>query len=262
MVYEYYENTKNASFVTHLLPTMEKEFNYWVMHHKINVDVNGQTYELYRYRAGSNVPRPESYQQDVDVANNSSFPDKQLLYRDLASAAESGQDFSTRWFKDGININSTETTNVIPVDLNSYLCWNMDILDYLFDEVARDPDSSMKYRNMLVKHRRAVHDVFYNDTVGAWLDYNIRTQLHNSNFYAPLAAPLFTMCYNSLDQSKAEGVFNFFKKSNAFDYPSGVPESMTKNSGQQWDFPNGEFLCFMTFIFIIFRLGKYQSYHY
>ncbi|KAE9554375.1 hypothetical protein FO519_002434 [Halicephalobus sp. NKZ332] len=239
MVYEFYENTGNASFVKQLLPTMEKEFNYWVKNHQYSIDISGQKYTLYRYFAGSNVPRPESYQKDIDIAKNSSFTDKQLLYRDIASAAESGQDFCTRWFKDGMSMETIETTSVLPVDLNSFLCWNMDILDYLFDEVAHDPDSSLKYRNMLVEHRRTVHAVFYNNTEKAWLDFNINTKKHNPNFYAPLAAPLFTMCYNSLDQSKAEGVFQFFKRAKAFDYSSGIPESTISNSDQQWDFPNG-----------------------
>jgi len=238
MVYEFYENTKNVSFVENLLPTMEQEFNYWMENRSHNVTVGNEEYTLYRYRAGSNVPRPESYQADIDLANNSTFPAKQL-YRNIASAAESGQDFSTRWFQDELNLNTIETMNVLPVDLNSYLCWNMDILDYLFDEVAQDSEKSKYYRDKLVDHRRAVHNVFYNSTVGAWLDYNLRKESHNTNFYAPLAAPLFTNCYNSLDQSKAEGVFNFFKKSKAFDYPSGVPQSMIQNAEQQWDFPNG-----------------------
>lgn len=53
------------------------------------------------------------------------------LYADLASAAESGWDFSTRWFK--INrpiteLDSIATRDVVPVDLNAFLCWNARLL--------------------------------------------------------------------------------------------------------------------------------------
>lgn len=158
---------------------------------------------------------------------------------DIASAAESGQDFSTRWFANSLNITTIETTAILPVDLNSYLCWNMAILDYLFYEVADDADKSKKYRDMLVQHRHNVQAVFYNSTSKAWFDFNTRTGKHNPTFYASLAAPLFTDCYNILDQNKAEGLFQFFKNEQAFSYPSGIPESMNRDSGEQWDFPNG-----------------------
>jgi alpha,alpha-trehalase len=242
MIYEIYENTQNATFVKEMLPFMEKEFNYWQKNHKYNITVGSQTHTVYRWRAGSNTPRPESYKEDIATAAIANYSDKaaeQKIYRDLASAAESGQDFSTRWFADKKNLHTIETTSILPVDLNSFLCWNMDILSYLFDEVAKDDEKSEMYRNILARHRRAVQAVFYNDTEKMWLDYNLRTKSHNPTFYATLATPLFTNCYNSLDQGKAEGVFNFFNRSHAFAYPGGVPSSTIRDTGEQWDFPNG-----------------------
>lgn len=44
-----------------------------------------------------------------------------LLYRDIASAAESGWDFSSRWLADGHTLASIQTTRVIPADLNAFL---------------------------------------------------------------------------------------------------------------------------------------------
>lgn len=54
-----------------------------------------------------------------------------LCFQDIASAAESGWDFSSRWFKDHYKIETIETTDIIPIDLNALICWNMDILQYL-----------------------------------------------------------------------------------------------------------------------------------
>uniref|UniRef100_A0AC35FUA1 Trehalase n=1 Tax=Panagrolaimus sp. PS1159 TaxID=55785 RepID=A0AC35FUA1_9BILA len=242
-VYEIYDATQNASFVEEMMPFMVKEFEYWHNSgHQYNITINNNNYTVYRYRAQSNTPRPESYKEDVATAATANFTDKvskQRIWRDLATAAETGQDFSTRWFADKKTLETIETINVLPVDLNSFLCWNMDILSYLYDEVIRDDDESEKYRNILAKHRRAVHAVFYNESEQMWLDYNIRTGAHNPTFYATLSTPLFTNCYNSLDQSKAEGVFKFFNRSHAFDYPGGVPHSMVRDVDQQWDFPNG-----------------------
>jgi hypothetical protein len=43
------------------------------------------------------------------------------LFRDLASAAESGWDFSSRWMATGDSLASTKTTAILPVDLNTLL---------------------------------------------------------------------------------------------------------------------------------------------
>lgn len=59
------------------------------------------------------------------------------LYSDLVSAAESGWDFSSRWFSEqplsGRNVTDgglrmINTKDVVPVDLNSILCWSEKIL--------------------------------------------------------------------------------------------------------------------------------------
>uniref|UniRef100_A0AC34FJB2 Trehalase n=1 Tax=Panagrolaimus sp. ES5 TaxID=591445 RepID=A0AC34FJB2_9BILA len=252
MIYEIFQATQNASFVKEMLPYMEKEFNYWQKNHQYTVKLGIKTYTVYRWHADSNTPRPESYKEDLATAVAANATDKstrQKLFRDLASAAESGQDFSTRWFGDRKSLHTIQTTDILPVDLNSFLCWNMDILSYFFDEVAKDDDKAEMYRNILAKHRKSVHAVFYNETEKMWLDYNTKNKSHNPTFYATLATPLFTNCYNNLDQAKAEGVFKFFNRSHAFDYPGGrshafdypggVPSSMIRDTDEQWDFPNG-----------------------
>ena len=52
--------------------------------------------------------------------------EKASLYSNLASAAESGWDFSSRWFKSDapskLNLSSTVIKDLVPVDLNSILC--------------------------------------------------------------------------------------------------------------------------------------------
>ncbi len=45
----------------------------------------------------------------------------QQVYRDIRAAAESGWDFSSRWLRDPRSLGSIETTQIIPVDLNSLL---------------------------------------------------------------------------------------------------------------------------------------------
>jgi len=101
------------------LPALEKEYSYWM-------DESGPTKHVVKMPDGSvlnryydqlDIPRQESYLQDVETGQ-ASKEDAQLMFRNLRSAAESGWDFSSRWFADGRNISTIHTTDLAPVDLN------------------------------------------------------------------------------------------------------------------------------------------------
>ncbi|VDL73542.1 unnamed protein product [Nippostrongylus brasiliensis] len=128
--------------------------------------------------------------------------------------------------------------DVLPVDLNAFICWNYDILEYLFERID-DQVKSEFYREVRAKFRNTVHKVFYNHTAGTWYDFNLRTGAHNTGFYPSITVPLFTGCYNSLNQGKSERLFLLMKDLGVFDFPGGIPTSMVKDSEEQWDFPNG-----------------------
>ncbi|KAK6754172.1 hypothetical protein RB195_013276 [Necator americanus] len=236
MLYEYYEVTKDKDFVQKMLPILEKELSFWNNNRMTTVSIKGTDYLVYRYNTRSNMPRPESYAQDIKKAQT--VQDKAQFWQDIASAAESGWDFSTRWFSDHKTIYTVETKNVLPVDLNAFICWNLDILEYLFERID-DQVKSEFYRETRAKFRHTVHKVFYNRTAGSWFDYNLRTASHNTAFYPSITVPLFTGCYNSLNQGKSERLFTLMKSIGVFDYPGGIPTSMISDSEEQWDFPNG-----------------------
>ena len=63
----------------------------------------------------------------------------------MASAAESGWDFSTRWFHDHHHMKSIKTQDIIPVDLNAILCATERLLSKLYDAVG----SSLLYSGNL-----------------------------------------------------------------------------------------------------------------
>jgi alpha,alpha-trehalase len=71
-----------------------------------------------RYYANWTEPRPESYREDVETALNAtgssdpSNPAAAALYRELASGAESGWDYSSRWFADNATLGTIRTTQV------------------------------------------------------------------------------------------------------------------------------------------------------
>ena len=63
---------------------------------------------LNRYWDDSNVPRQESWREDFETAEKSGR-NKIEMYKQLSAGAESGIDFSNRWFADGKNL--TYNTN-------------------------------------------------------------------------------------------------------------------------------------------------------
>lgn len=60
--------------------------------------------------------------EDIALAAHLPSEDqRQALFRNIASAAESGWDFSSRWCSDKHDLSSIRTTQMIPVDLNVYI---------------------------------------------------------------------------------------------------------------------------------------------
>lgn len=100
MVKLYVEFTNDHQFVKDYIHVLEKEFDYWINNHTKIITVHGVNYTLATYGDRSWGPRPESYVEDVQSA--SIFKDDktkvEAFYSELKAAAESGWDFSSRWF--------------------------------------------------------------------------------------------------------------------------------------------------------------------
>uniref|UniRef100_A0A914E6P1 Trehalase n=1 Tax=Acrobeloides nanus TaxID=290746 RepID=A0A914E6P1_9BILA len=245
MVYEYYENTGNKTFLQMVLNDLDTEFNFWQTNRSVVVNINGTDHTVYRYNTPSNVPRPESYKEDLATAKNfTSNAARKQLWRNLASTAESGLDFSTRWFKDHLTLSTIETTNIVPVDLNALLCWNMNLMEYLANE-AGNTSMSAHYHYLRSNFTNTFDTIFYNQE-GAWFDYHLENKAQRycaandtSCFYPAIAVPLFASCYRDVDLRKPEKLFLFINNTGAFNYAGGVPASLIQNSNEQWDFPNG-----------------------
>src|SRR5213592_2626663 len=76
---------------------------------------------LNRYWDDLAEPRPESYRPDYELAQTLPAPQREAFYRNVRATAESGWDFSSRWLRDPKDLRTLETTELLPVDLNSLL---------------------------------------------------------------------------------------------------------------------------------------------
>ncbi|CAJ0559519.1 unnamed protein product, partial [Mesorhabditis spiculigera] len=239
MVYEYYAATSDIDLVKEVLPSLERELKFWRKNRNVTVEMGDAEYKMLQYRTPANVPRPESFREDVTIA--AQFTDltkKRQFWQDIGSAAESGWDFSSRWFADSQNLSTIETTNVVPVDLNAFYCFNLNIMAYLHGELG-NADKELQWMHEYVEFREQFRNVFYVAEGKGWYDYNLRTKQHNLKFYPSMAVPLFTGCYDRLGMREANQLYDQMSDMGAFDFVGGIPTSLVKSSMQQWDFPNG-----------------------
>ena len=102
MVAMYWSHTKDDEFIKNNINTLTKEYDFWMKQRSINVTSthSGKSYNLNRYNSMLGYPRPESYKEDVELmikAGHEHNKTRQMeMYSHIASAAESGWDFSSR----------------------------------------------------------------------------------------------------------------------------------------------------------------------
>lgn len=105
MIETYYHETGDLQFIRDNIATMEKEVQFWLTNHTVDVEKDGKLYRLAVYGDKSSGPRPESFREDYETAHVfHTEVEREAYYSELKAAAESGWDFSTRWFiLDGTN---------------------------------------------------------------------------------------------------------------------------------------------------------------
>ncbi|KAL6545507.1 Trehalase [Orobanche gracilis] len=249
MVYEIYKRTGDMELAKKALPALLKEHEFWnsEIHKVIIKDDQGNSHCLSRYYAMWNKPRPES--ATIDKKFTSKFlssSQKQQFYRELASAAESGWDFSTRWMRNSSEFTSLATTSVLPVDLNVFILkMELDIV-FLAKETG-DESTAKSFLKASQARKEAIDSIFWNDKMGQWLDYWLTNDTcqesqtwtacnQNQNVFASNFSPLWIHLFNS-DTALVDKVKRSLQSSGLV-RAAGIATSL-KNSGQQWDFPNG-----------------------
>ncbi|XP_051253058.1 trehalase [Dicentrarchus labrax] len=239
MMESYYQATKDKEFLRAALPALEQEYRFWMQNRSVAVTVNGAEYELNRYHVQVGLPRPESYSDDLELAEGLTAERKEQLWMDLKAGAESGWDFTSRWYIDGDGHNNgtlreTRTSQILPTDLNALLCLNEKTLAS-FHRILGNGDSAALYDQAAARRLEAIESVLWDAERGAWFDYNLVTHSKHFEFYPSNLAPVWAQCYSRPEMG--EKAVQYLKGSGALEFPNGVPTSL-RESGQQWDYPN------------------------
>jgi len=227
---------------TDYLNSLEKEYDYWMdktpgTKHVVTLP-DGSV--LNRYYDQDSIPRQESYREDYEIALSQSriggknkqkktFPG---ICRDLRSGAESGWDFSSRWFADGKKISTIQTTNILPVDLNGLL-FHLEMTLAHACKVTGNMPAYQSYLHKARARRSAINKYCWNEKEKWYVDYNFVLQKQSSELTAAGISPLFFNIATKVQALKVEEtVLRLFLKS------GGIVTTL-KNTGQQWDAPNG-----------------------
>ncbi|XP_062995099.1 trehalase [Elgaria multicarinata webbii] len=239
MVESYLKHTNNTEFLRKNIHLLEAEYRFWQAERAVNVSAGGKQYRLNRYNVQVGEPRPESYMKDVEVATGLDEEAKQLLWADLKSAAESGWDFSSRWFLPGppplqATLQDTKASEVVPVDLNAILCKVEELLATFYEQLG-DAGKAREFQAAHEQRVAAVQAVLWDDQAGVWLDYNLLRQRRNQAFYPTNLTPLWSQC--GVDPASVVKALRYLEGSPALAYTNGLPASLAR-TGQQWDLPN------------------------
>jgi alpha,alpha-trehalase len=222
------------------LSSLEKEYSFWMKGVEELTPANISSHRVVRMDDGSILnrywdefatPRPEAYKEDVELSHQST-QQPEILFRHLRAAAESGWDFSSRWFKDQNSFTTIHTTDIIPIDLNCLLLH----LEKTLAEAHLQSGNGVKSSNYLKlanQRKAAIKKYCWNENKNFFFDFDFVEQKQKTQLTLAASFPLFFEIATPNQAIQIEKILDeqFLK--------SGGMTTTLINSGQQWDAPNG-----------------------
>jgi alpha,alpha-trehalase len=221
------------------LPQLKREYAFWMegatglrrgtAHRRVVAMPDGTI--LNRYWDDHDTPRDESYREDTELARASRRPAPQV-FRDIRAAAESGWDFGSRWFADGHTRASIDTTEIVPIDLNSLL-FGLENAIHAGCQYQADTACVNEFARRAAARHAGIDRYLWDTSSGAYLDYRWTQQAPIPRLSAATLYPLFVALASTTQAaSVAQSITRDLLK------PGGIVTT-TLDTGQQWDAPNG-----------------------
>lgn len=226
--------------LTRALPLLVAEHGFLTAGARaVTVTGGGESHEMVRYFAGTACPRPESYKEDVACAASRREGDgePEEVYREIATMAESGWDFSSRWLRDPSRLSSSRITRTVPVDLNTIVA-RMEANIARIAQTAGRSDLSESFLDLSRRRFRAIDAVMWDAGTGQWRDLVLDEEgagyTHGGVAYASNWLPLWR------DQGPEGKDFEAAVEAlevSGLVLEGGLSTSL-KRTGHQWDYPN------------------------
>ncbi len=221
-------------------PALQKEYEFW-MNGADKLSAANPAFRrvvrlpdgsiLNRYWDDNPSPRPESYKEDVKLVHLSGRNPEEV-YRHIKAAAESGWDFSSRWFADGKSLQTIHTTDIIPVDLNALL-YHLEITLAEAAQLNGDKSTNRKYKQKAKARKKALLKYSWSKSDKFFLDYDfVKGTTTNARTLAAVYPLYFCMAKRKQAKAVAQQLEKEFLK------PGGLSTTL-QDTGEQWDAPNG-----------------------
>lgn len=187
---------------------------------------------LNRYYDDKATPRPESYDEDTTTASGSESEQAARLFLDLRAGAESGWDFSSRWFDNPNDLRTIRTTDIIPVDLNCLLYHLESTIAKGYAQLKQTRLSAW-YAKIAEERADAIRHWCWDEQEQFFSDFDLRSGTVTGRLTLAAVFPLFAgIATKEQAELVARRIENDFLKA------GGLLTTLVDN-GQQWDAPNG-----------------------
>jgi alpha,alpha-trehalase len=221
------------------LPRLRREYAFWMAGadglHRDAVSAHcvrmSDGAVLNRYWDTRAEPREEAWLEDVTTAQQSTRPAEEV-YRDLRAAAAAGWDFSSRWCDEDGDHASTRTTTIVPVDLNAFL-FTLERQIAQLSRVNGDEATAVAFEQRARRRRAAIERWLWDPWLGAFVDYDLLRGRRRPRATAAVVVPLFV---GLATREQAQKVLRVVEM--RLLEPGGLATTC-RNSGEQWDRPNG-----------------------
>jgi alpha,alpha-trehalase len=231
---------KGEEVLKQYAPALQREYAYWMdgseklttanpAHRRVVRLPDGSL--LNRYWDDKPAPRPEAFKEDVAVARESGRNPEEV-YRHLKAAAESGWDFSSRWFADGASLKTIHTTDIIPVDLNALL-YHLELTLARMASLNQDRPTQRDFQARAARRRKAILKYCWDANQQYFMDYD-----HLAGKTTPVfsLAAVYPLYFGIAKPKQATAVAKRLQQD--FSKPGGLVTTPYQ-TGQQWDAPNG-----------------------
>jgi len=259
-VHMLYEKFGEAALLRYL-PALEREHSFLMSgQHELSDTKPGEAVAsravvhmpdgsfLNRYWDDGHGPRLESYKEDVElgelVVKGLTGVAREIrlhkFYKDMRAGAASGWDYSSRWFEDGKNIETINTTDIVPIDLNCLMVGSEEMLAEAYAALARSSElgsveadaawmRSAEYREMAERRKTAINTYMYDPVLRTYRDHNF---VKGEQTGVLSSAMGFALYAGITDREQTLGTARVLR--NQFLLPGGVISTLNE-TGQQWD---------------------------
>ena len=232
---------KGKSMLIRYLPYLIREYKFWMAGRKTVTEDQPVFRRVVRMPDGSilnryfdqkSTPRPDIYNEDIDISREAKTRLPSEVYLDIRAGAESGWDFSSRWLRDGKHMHTIHTTDIIPVDLNCLLVHLEQTIALAYRALKQGKLAAL-YEKKAEIRIKAITTYCWSKDKEFFFDYDFVAKEHTPIYSMAAAFALFT---EVATPKQAASVAKLLEEK--FLQKGGLVTSLT-DSGQQWDWPNG-----------------------